>query len=62
MILCFFHMHLLFASAYLCIAWHIPPLISFSTIYNISVSGDNPNLVSVFFKQASHANPGADKK
>ena len=55
-------MHLLFASAYLCIAWHIPPLISFSTIYNISVSGNNPNLVSVFFKQASHANPGADKK
>ena len=29
---------------------------------NISTSVNNSNLTSVFFKQAYHANPGADKK
>ena len=48
-------MYLLFAFAYLSIAWHIPPLTPVSTINNISGS-------YVFFKDACHANPGPDKK
>ena len=48
-------MRLLFAFAYLCIAWHIPPLIPFS------ISVNNSNSTPVFFKQACHANPGAYK-
>ena len=35
---------------------------SFSTISNISVLVNNYNSASVFFKQACHANPGADKQ
>ena len=54
-------MRLLFAFAYLCIAWHIPPLIPFSTINNISILVNNSNYTPVFFKQACHANPGAYK-
>ena len=57
-------MYLLFAFEYLCTAWHIPPLITFSTINNISTSVNNSNFTSVVFKQSQscHANPGADKK
>ena len=55
-------MHLLFAFAYLFIAWHIPPLIPFSTINNISISVNNPNFTPVYFKQACYSNPGADGK
>ena len=55
-------MYLLFVLAYICIAWHIPPVTPFSAINKISVSVDNCNSTSVFFKQASHANPGADKE
>ena len=55
-------MCLLFSFAYLCIAWHIPPVIPFSTINNISTSVNNSNVTSVFFKQACHAHPGADRK
>ena len=52
---------LLFAFAYLSTAWHIPPLIPFSTVNNISRSVINSNSTSVFFKHACHANPGAGK-
>ena len=40
---------------------HIPPLIPFSTINNLSTLVNNSNFTAVFFKQACHANPGADK-
>ena len=55
-------MCLLFAFAYLCFAWHIPPLIPSSTINKISILVNNSNSTLVFFKQACHANPGAEKK
>ena len=55
-------MYLLFASAYPCIAWHIPPLIPFRTINNILTSVSNSNIIPVFFKHAYHVNPGVDKK
>ena len=54
-------MNLLFMSGYLCIAWHIPPLIPFSTISNILTPVHNSNFISVFFKHAFHANTNADK-
>ena len=54
--------YLLFALAYLCIARHIPPLIPFSTINNISISVNNSNFTPVFFKQDCNANPSAEKK
>ena len=54
-------MHLLFVSGYLCIAWHIPPLIPFSTISNKLTSVNNSNFICVFFKHAFHANPNADE-
>ena len=47
-------MYLLFALAYLCIAWHILPRIRFPTVNNISISANSS-------KQACHANLGADK-
>ena len=53
---------MLFALAYFYTPLHIPPLIPFSTIDNISLSVDNSNFTPAFFKQACHANPGADKK
>ena len=34
----------------------------FSTINNKSVSVNNSNSTSIYFKHAFHANPGADKK
>ena len=37
-------------------------LIPFSSINNISISLINSNFSPVFFKQACHTNPGADKK
>ena len=40
----------------------IPPLIPFSTINNISTLVNNSNFIPVFFQQAFHANPGADRK
>ena len=42
-------------------ALHIPPLISFSTINNISTSVKT-NFTLVFFKAACHANPGEVRK
>ena len=54
-------MYLLLAIACVYVALHIPPLIPFSTINNISKLVDNSNSISVFFKHACHANPGADK-
>ena len=55
-------MHLLFAVAYLHVAWHIPPLVPHSNIISMLISVNNSNFNPVFFKYASHANPGADKK
>ena len=57
-----FFIYLLFALAYLCIAWQIQPLVSFSTINSISISVNDSYSTFVFFKHACHANPGADKK
>ena len=54
-------MYLLFASAYPCIAWHIPPLIPFRTINNILTSVSNSNIIPVFSKHAYHVNPVVDK-
>ena len=51
-----------FAFAYLCIAWHRPLLILFSTINNILTSVNNSNSILVFFKNACYANPGAGRK
>ena len=51
----------LFVFAYLYIACHIPPLIPFSTISNMSTSVNNSNLTFVFFKQACHVSAGAVK-
>ena len=55
-------LYLFFAVAYRCIVWHIPPLIYFSTINNISILANNSNSTSVFLKHACHGNPGADKQ
>ena len=38
---------------------HIPPLISFSIINNISILVKRSNFTFVFFKAAFHTNPGA---
>ena len=55
-------MYLLFALAYLCIAWQIQPLVPFSTINSMSISVNNSNSTFVFFKHSCHDNPVADKK
>ena len=47
--------------AYQFMAWHIPPLIPFSTLNNISTSVSNSNFTSVFFKHACHANRSVGK-
>ena len=54
--------YLLFAFAYLCIALHIPPLIPFLIINNMSTLVINSSPTPVFLKQPCHANPDADKK
>ena len=54
-------MYLLLAFAYLYIECHIPSLIPFSTINNISISVERSNFTFVFFKAAYHANPGAGR-
>ena len=48
------------AFAFQWIAWHI--LIPISTNSTISLFFNNLNSISLFFRHASHANPGADKK
>ena len=60
--LLYFYIYLLFALAYLCIAWQIPPLILFPTIRSISIFVNKSNSTFFFFNYACHANPGADKK
>ena len=55
-------MYFLFPFAYIYIAGHIPPLILFSTINYILISINDSNFTPVIFKQACHADPGADKK
>ena len=50
-------MYLLLAFAYRQIEWHIPPLILFSTINNITKSVQKSNFTLVFFKAACHGNP-----
>ena len=37
------------------------PLIPFSTITSISMSVNNSNFTSVFFKSSYHASPGAER-
>ena len=54
-------MYLLLAFAYHYTEWHIPPLIPFSTINNISMSVKRSRFTLVFFKVACHANPGAER-
>ena len=51
-----YFIYLLLAFAYQWMAWHIPPLIHFSTINNISISVNKSNSTSVFFKAAYYAN------
>ena len=51
-----YFIYLLLAFAYQWMAWHIPPLIPFSTINNISISVNKSNSTSVFFKAAYRAN------
>ena len=53
---------LMFAVAFRCIVWHISSVIPFSTFNEISISVNNCNFTIVFFKNACHNNPGADKK
>ena len=55
-------MYLLFPDAYRCAAWHMNSLIPFSSINKISISVNNYNSSSVFFKHFCYANRGADKK
>ena len=57
-----FFINLLFALAYLCVAWQIPLLVPISTINSISISANNSNYSFVFFKHACHDNPGENKK
>ena len=40
---------------------HIPPLISFSTINNISISVKRSNFFIVFFKATCHTNQGTER-
>ena len=54
--------YLLLIFAYQLIAWHIPPIIFFSTIHNTSVSVNRSDFTLLFFKAACHANPGAEEK
>ena len=42
--------------------WHIPPLITFSTINNKSTSVNRAYFTFFFYKAAYHVNPGAVKK
>ena len=55
-------MHLLIALSYRYIVWHIPRLITFSTINNISTSVNRSNFTFLFYNAAYHANPGAVRK
>ena len=59
---CFYHNFYILIICYLCIAWHIPSLISFSTIMNISLFVNSFNFTLLLFKLACHTNPGAYKK
>ena len=54
-------MYLLLAFAYQYIEWHIPFLIPFSTVNNISISVKIPNF-TLFFKATCHAKPFAIRK
>ena len=49
-------MHLLLAFRYRWIACHIPPLVHFSTVNNISISVKRSKFILVFFKAACHTN------
>ena len=50
-----------FAFEYLCIAWHIFPLIPLSTINYKSTSVNNSNFIPIFFKCTYQASLGADR-
>ena len=43
------------------VAWHIPPLIPFSTINRISMSVNSSYSTLVFFRATCHENPGAER-
>ena len=43
-------------------AWHIPSLMLYSTISNISASVNNFSSTPAFFKHACHSHLGADRK
>ena len=53
--------YLLLVFVYQLIAWHITPLIPFSTICSVSISANNSNFISVFFRNACRTNPCAEK-
>ena len=58
---CLYFMNLLLVFAYRWIEWHIPPLIPFSIINDISITIKISNFTLDFFKAACHhANPGAE--
>ena len=54
-------MYLLLAFAYLYKEWHIPPLIPFSTIDNLSISVKRCNFTLVFSEAAYHGNAGPER-
>ena len=55
-------MHLLIAFTYQVIVWHVPTLIPFSTINNISMSVNSSNFTSVFSKADYYVDPGSVRK
>lgn len=55
-------MYLLLAFANLSTAWYIPPIMSSTTISEISTTANNLSLTSVFFKHVCHANLDAERK
>ena len=48
-LLIYSYTYFFFFFAYLCIAWHVLPLIPFSNIINISLSVNNSNFIRFFF-------------
>ena len=52
---------MLLALKYRWTAWHMSPLILILTISSISISVNNSNFTSVFYKADSYANPGAER-
>ena len=55
-------MYLSIAFTYQVAAWHVPTLMPFSTINNISMLVDSSNFTSVFSKADYYADPGSVRK